>query len=113
MNKRGSQYPTMEIGQVVSPSPLTVKIRDLQIGSEDIYVADYLLADYTREFTFPPTSVNGQTNSADGHTHSLNTVGVVKEDITFLDTVELGDLLAVYPISDNQKYVILARLVKI
>lgn len=113
MNKRGNQVTGMEVGQVISPSPLTIKIGDLQIGKGDMFVADYLLANYKREITLPTTSATGQTSSASAHSHSINTVGINKGEVTFLATLKKGDLLAVYPINNNQKYIILARLVRI
>ncbi|KJR48395.1 hypothetical protein UF75_1193 [Desulfosporosinus sp. I2] len=47
MRTQGAKFntPYVQVGVVVSPDPLTIKLGDLQIGKENLLVADYLLLD--------------------------------------------------------------------
>lgn len=48
MRTQGAKYntPYVQLGVVVSPDPLTIKLGDLQIGKENLLVAEYLLPSY-------------------------------------------------------------------
>lgn len=52
MQSEGAKFnpPSICIGEVVTPSPLSIKVNDLILDSEDIFVADFLLDGYTRDF---------------------------------------------------------------
>ncbi|SHH14980.1 DUF2577 family protein [Desulfosporosinus lacus] len=45
MRTQGAKFntPYVQVGVVVSPDPLTIKLRDLQIGKDNLLVADHLL----------------------------------------------------------------------
>lgn len=44
--------PYVQVGLVISPDPLTIKLGDLQIGKDNLLVADYLLPGYARRSKF-------------------------------------------------------------
>lgn len=118
MKKRGatSNPPSIQIGEVISSNPLTVKIGDLQIDKDNILIADYLLKDYKRKIKIPEATATGKTNNVSvgdhgTHKHSVDNIGINEVEITFLDTLKAGDRLAILPTSDKQNYIILARVV--
>ncbi len=118
MKKQGasSNPPSIEIGEVISPNPLTIKIGDLQIDKDNILIADYLLKDYRRKVKIPEVTATGETNNVSvgdhgTHKHSVDKIGVNEVEITFLDTLKQGDKLAILSTGDGQTYIILARVV--
>lgn len=120
MQKQGSTSnpPAIEIGEVISPNPLTVKIGDLQVDKDNILIADYLLKEYKRKIKVPKVTATGETNSASvgdhgTHKHSVDEIGINEVEITFLDTFKQGDKLAIIPTSDRQTFIILARVVSL
>jgi len=48
MRTQGAKFntPYVQVGVVISSDPLTIKLGDLQIGKENLLVADYLLSGY-------------------------------------------------------------------
>lgn len=142
MEKHGQTYntPSIEIGYVVSPEPLTVKIGDLQLTKEDLLIADYLLKEYKRAYkqlgkmSFS-SDVKGETESTIGlacqkpidHSHKLKNIEVKEAEVTiegkgeddsdkylwFKDGLKKDDKLAILPTGDRQLYIVLARLVKV
>lgn len=90
MREEGGYYnpPSILLAEVVNPSPLVIKIGDdLQIDRDNLRVADYLLANYTR-----------QTSAG---------------TITFTDTLQVGDTLAVIPTEDRQTFIVLCKVVDV
>ena len=120
MKKQGatSNSPSIQIGEVISPNPLTIKIGDLQIDKDNILIADYLLKDYRRKVKIPEVVATGETNNVSvgdhgTHKHSVDKIGINEVEITFLDTLKQGDKLAILPTSDRQTYITLARVVSL
>lgn len=99
MKRQGASLnpPSIQIGVVISPNPLIIKIGDLQINKDNVLIADYLLKDYTRIYE----------SSADGETWSNYKI------IKFYETLSQDDKLAILPTSDKQTYIILARVVSL
>lgn len=92
---------TLQLG--IMQSPKSVKIDDLLLEEEDLYIADYLVAGYTRKIKVPYVSAVSVVN------HSA--VVSVQNKITYTDGLKKGDLVAVQKLQDTNKYVILARVV--
>lgn len=108
--------PSIQIGEVISPNPLAIRIGDLQIDKDNILIADYLLKDYRRKVKIPEVTATGETNNVSvgdhgTHKHSVDKIGVNEVEITFLDTLKQGDKLAILSTGDGQTYMILARVV--
>lgn len=120
MKKQGatSNPPSVQIGEVISPNPLTIRIGDLQIDKDNILIADYLLKDYKRKIKIPEVVATGETNNVSvgdhgTHKHSVEKIGINEVEITFLDTFKQGDKLAALSTEDKQTYIILARVVSL
>lgn len=90
---------TVQLG--VMQSEDSVKIDDLTLYAEDLYIADYLVSGYARELSVPYVS----DVSAD--------VQVSKQDkLTCADGLKKGDLVAVQRLQNTNRYVILAKVVE-
>ena len=105
---------TLQLG--VMQSSNSVKIDDLILNAEDLYIADYLVAGYTRQIKVPYVSgVSVDTTQSNPFASKDNPdpdTRVWKESqITYTDGLKKGDLVAVQKLDGNNVYVILARVV--
>ena len=105
---------TLQLG--VMQSPTSVKIDDLVLNAEDLYIADYLVAGYTRQIKVHYVSGvsvdTTQSNPFASKDNSDPDTRVWKESqITYTDGLKKGDLVAVQKLDGNNMYVILARVV--
>jgi len=100
--------PYVQVGIVVAADPLTIKLGDLQIGKENLLVADYLLPDYSRKINIPTTAANGSTTE-----ESVTSIGIPDGVITLTDGLKADDIVALIPILEDelQTYIVLAKLV--
>lgn len=105
---------TLQLG--VMQSPTSVKIDDLVLNAEDLYIADYLVAGYTRQIKVPyvsgvsvDTTQNNPFASKDNPDPDTRTWK--ESQITYTDGFKKGDLVAVQKLDGNNMYVILARVV--
>lgn len=127
---------TLQIG--VMQSANSVKINDLVLNAEDLYVADYLVAGYARKIKVPYVSevtVKAQTGQAlsdasldvssdeyvtgvsiDTQTGEYVTDVEAKtteqDSVVFTDGLKKGDLVAVQKLHNTNRYVILAKVVE-
>lgn len=108
---------TLQLG--VMQSSNSVKIADLVLKAEDLYIADYLIAGYTRQIKIPYVSgVTVDTTQHDpfgsvdaqGQYHDPDTRVSTQAKITYIDGLKKGDLVAVQRLNDTNKFVILARV---
>ena len=105
---------TLQLG--VMQSPTSVKIDDLVLNAEDLYIADYLVAGYTRQIKVPyvsGVSVDTTQNNpfASKDNSDTDTRTWTEKQITYTDGLKKGDLVAVQKLDGNNMYVILARVV--
>jgi len=117
MRSQGAKdNPTLaQIG--VMQSSNSVKIDDLVLNAEDLYIADYLVAGYTRQIKVPYVSgVSVDTTQSNGFASKDNPdpdTRVWKQNqITYTDGLKAGDMVLVQKLNDNNKYVIIARVVE-
>lgn len=89
--------PSIQLGTVISPEPLVIKLGGIQIDKDNILIADYLLKDYIREYQSSSNKANWSTTSY----------------IKYTDVFKKDDILAVLATEDNQTFIILARVVSI
>ena len=110
---------TLQIG--VMQSATSVKIDDLVLNAEDLYIADYLVSGYTRTLKVPYVSgVTVDTTQEDpfgtvdseGNYSDPDTKTTRQTKITYTDGLKKGDLVAVQKLNNNNMYVILARVVQ-
>ena len=106
---------TLQLG--IMQSANSVRIDDLTLNAEDLYIADYLVAGYTRQIKVPYVSgVSVDTTQSNGFASKDNSdpdTRVWKQSqITFTDGLKKGDLVAVQKLQDTNKFVILAKVVE-
>ena len=99
-----------------NPVTNSVKIDDLVLNAEDLYIADYLVAGYTRQIKVPYVSgVSVDTTQSNPFASKDNpdpdTLYWTEKQITYIDGLKKGDLVAVQKLDGNNMYVILARVV--
>lgn len=108
---------TIQIGQMLSAN--SCKIDDLILNPEDLYIADYLVAGYSRTLTIPYVSgVTVDTTQSDpfgtvdseGNYHDPDTKTTRQSNITYKDGLKKGDKVLVQVLSNN-KYAIIVRVV--
>ena len=114
----GKDNPTTLMLGVMQSSN-SVKIDDLVLNAEDLYIADYLVAGYTRKIKVPYVSgVTVDTTQSDpfgsvdaqGVYHDPDTRTATQSQITYVDGLNKGDLVAVMQLTDTNKFVIIARV---
>ena len=88
---------TVQLG--VMQSANSVRIDDLVLNAEDLYIADYLLAGYAKTIAVPYVSTVTPDNT------------ITQDLISFTDGLKKGDLVAVQKLQNTNKYVILAKVV--
>lgn len=84
---KSNKLPSVQIGTIINKD--TLKIGELQITRENLYIADYLRSGYKR---------------------NLELDGLTKEYVN-KDTLKPGDNVAVIPTEDRQIYIILCKVV--
>ncbi len=108
---------TIQIGEMLSAN--SCKIDDLTLNAEDLYIADYLKAGYTRTIKIPYVSgVTVDTTQSDGfgytdsegNYHDPDTQTTRQSQITYTDGLKKGDKVLVQVLSNN-KYAIIVRVV--
>lgn len=99
MREQGSKDnpDTLQLG--VMQSANSVKVGDLVLDAEDLYIADYLVAGYTRKLKTP--YVSGITTNE------------TQSQITFTSGLKKGDLVAVQQLQNTNMYVIIAKVVEV
>lgn len=94
---------TLQIG--VMQSENSVKINDLELNAEDLYIADYLVKDYA--FPLATPYVKEITYGEYG------TEVITEEKAVRLEGLKKGDLVVVQRLYNTNKYVILAKVVEV
>lgn len=97
MREQGSKNNpvTLQLGTMQSSN--SVKIDDLLLEADDLFIADHLLAGYSRELKTPYISYADASK---------------KDEITYTDGLKKGDLVAVQKLNNTNMYVILAKVVE-
>lgn len=85
---------TLQLG--VMQSEKSVKINDLLLTAEDLYIADDLLEGFTLKVEIRPESHHSETDA----------------EIVYKEGLKAGDLVAVQKLQDSDMYVILNRVVE-
>ena len=117
MRAQGSKDNPITLQLGVMQSANSVKIDDLVLNAEDLYIADYLVAGYTRQIKVPYVSgVSVDTTQSNGFASKDNpdpdTRVWKQSQITYTDGLKAGDMVLVQKLNDNNKYVIIARVVE-
>lgn len=119
MREQGKKDNPTTIQLGVMQSANSVKVDDLVLNAEDLYIADYLIAGYTRKIKVPYVSgVTVDTTQSDpfgsvdaqGAYHDPDTKVATQKQITYTDGLQKGDLVVVEQLANTNKFVILARV---
>lgn len=91
MKERGadSNPPGIQLGTMINSN--TLKVGDLQVGRQNLYIASYL--------------VSNKPGKVITDTGTYNIVNLLK--------LKAGDVVAVMPTVDMQTYIILAKVVRV
>lgn len=104
MREQGSKDNPVTLQLGVMQSANSVKVDDLVLYAEDLYIADYLRAGYTRTLRTPYVyDVRGNILSIEQDKTSY---------AVFSNGLKRGDLVAVQRLYNTNKYVILAKVVE-
>lgn len=90
---------TLQLG--VMQSENSVKIGDLVLYAEDLYIADHLVSGYTRKIKVPYVSeVTADTGT------------ITQDKLILSEGLKKGDLVAVQQVQSTNRYVILSKVVE-
>lgn len=96
MRKQGSKDNPTTIQLGVMQSPTSVKVGDLLLDADDLYMSYHLVAGYSRKLQTPYVSEGGSS----------------KPSVVYMDGLKKGDLVAIQRLNDD-KYIILDRVVSV
>lgn len=129
--------PTICLGEVITPEPLTIKTEELVLEHDDVLVSDVLVGGYKRELAETgqgTTSINGTLSSSTqnrsggsgedsfaSHNHAINNSANLSGTYTregqiqceFKPYLKKGDLLAMMPTANRQQYIVLCKVVSV
>lgn len=101
---------TLQLG--VMQSANSVKIDDLELNAEDLYIADYLVSEYTGKIKVPYVSdVQLSVQTGEYDVSDVSAELTKQSEIIYTDKLKKGDLVAVQKLQNTNKYVILAKVV--
>lgn len=136
MREQGSfnNSPDLMIGEILnSPPNIAIKVGDIQLDKDNLYIADYLLEDYKRKIQIKEESlishsggsVTGKTNSASvsehgSHSHNVNSLSVTDADVDIRGylvqkdcLLKRGEKVALQQINGTNQFIVYARLVRL
>ena len=131
--EQGAKYnaPDLMIGEILTVEPLTIKVGSIQLDKDNLYIADYLLKDYEREYiseskiNIEDGSITGKTSSTSisehgSHSHNLNSInitsGITRDEgkiKTKSSCFKEGDLVAIQQLSNSNQFIVYCKLVRI
>lgn len=94
--------PTLQLG--IMQSATSVKIGELILNAEDLYIAEHLMAGYTLPLTTP--YVDTVTFNGDGGSYTTKAKAVKSSGL------QKGDIVTVQRLANTNMYVILEKVVK-
>lgn len=107
MREQGSKYnpPGLILGEVKSPPPqINIKVGDIQLDKDNLYIADYLLPNYKRDYILEGTLTLNDTST-------YTTTGTTTE--TTNDTLKIGDLVVLQKVENTNKFILFCKVVTI
>jgi len=101
---------TLQLG--IMQSANSVKINDLILNAEDLYISTHLLSGYARSIKVPYVSnVEVDTTVSSGFSDDRDVKLTTQSNTVFTDGLKKGDIVAVMKLNDNDTYVILDKVV--
>lgn len=120
MRAQGSKDNPTTLLLGIMQSADSVKIDDLILNKEDLYISTHLLSGYTRTLKIPYVSgATVDTTQSDpfgtvdseGNYNDPDTKVTRQSNITYTDGLKKGDMVAVMKLNDKDTYVILDKVV--
>ena len=126
--------PDLMIGEILNPPPnIAIKVGDIQLDKDNLYIADYLLEDYKRKIQIKEDanishgggSVSGKTSSVSisehgSHNHNVTSLDVINADVDIRGylvkkdcLLEKGEKVALQQINGTNQFIVFARLVRL
>lgn len=145
IREQGSFYnaPDLMIGEVINPPPhIAIKVGDIQLDKDNLYIADYLLEGYKRQIQITDASISMSGGSASGttssktlssvtvgdygshnhgsHNHNINSLSVSEANANVRGysilqdcLLKKGEKVALQQISNTNQFIVYARLVRL
>ena len=109
MQTQGAKFnpPTLTIGIVISVDPLLISTGDLQLNKSNILISERLI-DYKQNI-----SISCPASGSVSCGGQLQNINIEKQELTFWCILKEKDLIALYPIQDEQIYVVLEKVVRL
>lgn len=104
MRTEGAKYnpSVFSIGKVISLEPLQISLGKLPLNKNNLLINTMLL-EHNRDFKLPTTTITSDNN--------LNSIEIESGTVKLKTKLKVGSLVIVYPIEDNQKYIVFCEVV--
>lgn len=104
----GSAYnpPSIRLGEIISKSPLLIKVDELQLTKDEILI-NHTLLDHEYEFSIPSTSASGSCTNG-----SISSISIPNGKINIKNILKIGDLVSIQPTADKEIWIILNKVVR-
>lgn len=111
---QGHRPAAPKIGIVLAPPPnIQVRVDDIILTKENVYISEYLLIGYERTAKGVITSGTQQANCGCGGVHAHGIDNSYTDNIIYTDTLKAGDLVSVFTCDGDQLYIITDKVVKL
>ena len=107
-NGARSQGP--QLGIMLAPPPeIKIKLNNIVLTKKEIYINEHLLPWYKRHYVGTTSNRSGGSGDAAyaSHNHPIN------NDLTLTDTLQVGDLVSIYPLEGDQLYFVESKVVRL
>lgn len=118
-SKSSIDIPIVGIGSILSPPPnIKVKYGDLVLDKDNLYVADYLLTNYQREYELTGEGITTLVQPIPPDPPTITetwgmTSTILIGNIKLTDTLKSGDLVALISTQDKQTFIIVCKVQKL
>lgn len=106
----GSKPAAVQIGTVLSPSPLKIQVDQKLILTEEFLVLTKNVVDYTQEVTIAwqteDTSGGGGESAFSSHSHGING----RKKITYHNALKAGDKVLLLRNQGGQQFIVLDKV---
>ena len=108
MQEQGEKYnsPSVNLGQVISIAPLTIKLGELSLDKDDLLISDILIGNCSRTATLILSASDSIGNESGAASLSGNGTIILNTSL------QKGDLVAMMSTKNRQKYIVLCKVVK-
>lgn len=100
------------IGSIKQVHPLRIKLKsiNLTLDESDVMVCESLTT-HSRRISLSPITLSGSTTSNDGHSHTINNLTIQEGDLVIENPLTAGDDVVLLAFENDQKYLVIDRMV--